>query len=251
MGASSGAAGLAAGVPYGQRREARKPGPHQTPGTPEYAFQARAVEVMWLQERQTAEDVKALKAKYEGSVLGRFRVWELIEKLALCVDPSDTNLGCVSQYMHVNQILAAMEQDGAVDDEMLLTALLHDLGKVAMLAGEAPEHVVCFTKPVEACEPGAGLDQVLFRFGHDEIGYTRFKDHVPEPVAWMIRNHSMVLGDCEPFMSARDHELERDYLARFRPYDLGYKSKAFLPREQTLDRYRDFVESWFPSPILF
>ncbi|MBI1353484.1 MAG: hypothetical protein GC160_04000 [Acidobacteria bacterium] len=250
-GAAGGVAGFAAGEPYGRRREAHGLRPHRVPGTPEYEFQRRAAEVIWLQERQTAETVRALKAKFESPILGRFRVWDLLEKLALCVDPSDTNLGCTSQYMHVNQILAAMERDGALDDDLLLTALLHDLGKVAMLQGEAPEHVVCFTKPVEACEPGAGLDQALFRFGHDEIAYTRFKDLVPEHVAWMIRNHSMVLGECEPLMSAQDREYERQYLSRFRAYDLGFKSKAFLPAQPTLDRFRAFVERWFPQPILF
>ena len=64
-----------------------------------------------------------------------------------------------------------MERYGELDDTMLLTALLHDLGKVAMLAGEAPENVVCLIEPIEAVEPGSGLDNAIFQFGHDEIAY--------------------------------------------------------------------------------
>lgn len=214
-------------------------------------FYREAARITERQRGQAKETVLALKKKYEGEVLGKFRVWDLIQKLALCVDPTDTTLLCTSQYLHVCQIIASMEQDGKLDDDMLLTALLHDLGKVAMLGGEAPEHVVCFTEPVEALEPGAGLDNVVFQFGHDEIAYSRLKDHVPEHIAWMIRYHSTIIGKAEPLMSASDREKEHNYLSTFREYDQGSKSTHFLPSPFTLDRYRDFVESKFPNPILF
>jgi hypothetical protein len=214
-------------------------------------FDKTAQVITQKQRSQTKETVQALKKKYEGEVLGKFRVWDLIQRLALCVDPTDTTLLCTSQYMHVCQIIASMEEEGELDDDMLLTALLHDLGKVAMLAGEAPEHVVCFVEPVEALEPGGGLDKVIFQFGHDEIAYSRFKDHVPEHVAWMIRYHSTMIGKSEPFMSERDREYEAKYLSTFRKHDQGSKSPRFIPTHYTLDRYRDFIESRFPNPILF
>ena len=95
----------------------------------------------------------------------------LDREMALCVDPTEIRLLCTSQYMHVCQLIRGMERDGELDDTMLLTALLHDLGKVAMLAGEAPENVVCLIEPIEAVEPGSGLDNAIFQFGHDEIAY--------------------------------------------------------------------------------
>lgn len=218
---------------------------------PEADFYRGVGKIAERQRRQTKETVLALKKKYEGEVLGKFRVWDLIQRLALCIDPTDTTLLCTSQYMHVCQIIASMEEDGKLDETMLMTALLHDLGKVAMLAGEAPEHVVCFVEPVEALEPGGGLDKVIFQFGHDEIAYSRFKDHVPEHIAWMVRYHSTIIHKSEPFMSARDREYEQKYLAAFRVHDQGSKSIHYLPSPMTLDRYRDFVESHFPNPILF
>lgn len=221
------------------------------PAGPARDFQKQASAIYEAQRRQTKETVAILKTKYEGEVLGRFRVWDLIEKLALCVDPTDTSLQCTSQYMHVCQILAAMERDGELDETMLLTALLHDVGKVAMLTGEAPDHVVCFTEPIEGREPSCGLDETIFQFGHDEIAYSRFKDHVPEHVAWTLRYHSMILRSAEPYMNASDRQHEEKYLSKFRTYDQGTKSPAFLPAQATLDRYRDFVEQWFPDPILF
>ncbi|MCB9385949.1 MAG: HDOD domain-containing protein [Bryobacterales bacterium] len=219
--------------------------------TPKHTFEADARRVTELHRRQTKQTILALKAKYESPVLGRIRVWELLEKLALCTDPSDTSLGCVNQYMHVCQLTAALEQDGEADETMLLAALLHDLGKLAMLAGEAPEHVVCMNQPLEGVEPGGGLENTLFQFGHDEIAYSRLKDHVPEHVAWMVRYHAMDLGKAEPFMSPRDHELERTYLSKFRQYDAGAKSFWTRPHDGTLARYRDFIEERFPQPILF
>ena len=249
--AAGGGAGFASGVPYGERREAGKPQHYDIPGSPENNFRLAARKLRQLQGEQTAETVRALKAKYESPVLGRFRVWDLIEKLSFCIDPTDVGLGCVSQYMHVNQILSAMEGDRVLDEDMLLTALLHDLGKILLVTGEAPEHVVGFIRPVEEREPGIGLEQALLSFGHDELAYSRFKDLVPEHISWMLRYHSIVLGDCEPLMSAKDSEYEQKYLARFRKYDIGSKDRAFLPPQATLDRYRDFIESRFPEPILF
>ena len=259
MGVASGTAG-AAGLGLGYRyhgalrhmqdelvgREKKPPA-----DTPRAKFQERSRAIEERHRRQTKQDVQALKTKYEGAVLGKFRVWDLIEKLALCVDPTDSLLGCTSQYMHVCQVIAGMERDGELDDDMLLTALLHDLGKVAMLAGEAPENVVCFIEPVEALEPASGLDNVTFQFGHDEIAYSRLKDHVPEHVSWMIRYHSMIVGKSEEYMSPKDREYQQKYFTRFSKYDHGTKSTAFLPDHVTLDRYRDFVEARFPQPILF
>ena len=219
--------------------------------TPRAKFQEQSRAIKERHRRQTKQDVQTLKTKYEGAVLGKFRVWDLIEKLALCVDPTDELLRCTSQYMHVCQVIAGMERDGELDDAMLLTALLHDLGKVAMLAGEAPENVVCFIEPVEALEPASGLDKVVFQFGHDEIAYSRLKDHVPEHIAWLIRYHSMIVGKAEEYMSPKDREYYRKYFTKFSQYDHGTKSTAFLPRHVTLQRYRDFVETHFPQPILF
>ncbi len=251
----SGAAGLGAGYRYHQTlwtlsQQWQGKSTDETPG-PVRDFQVQAAAITERQRSQTRETVAALKSKYEGQVLGRFRMWDLIQKLALCVDPTDTTLQCTSQYMHVCQIVAAMERDQVLDETMLLAALAHDVGKVVLLTGETPDHVVCFTEPVEEREPGCGLDHVMFQFGHDEIAYSRLKDHIPEHVAWMLRYHSMIFRSAEPYMNAKDREYEEHYLATFRSYDQGTKSTAYLPANATLERHRDFVEKWFPDPILF
>lgn len=246
--APAGAVGIAAGYRFHDPLEQiiRPPEPPRIS-----EFDANARKIVERNRKQTTQGVQSLRRKYEGEVLGKFRVWELLQKLALCVDPTDTTLQCTSQYMHVCQIVAAMERDGELDDSMLLVALLHDLGKVALLAHEAPENVVCFTRPVEESEPGVGLDNLVLQFGHDEIAYQRFKDEVPDHVAWMIRYHSTLAGRVEPYLDSRDREYEDRYLSKFRKYDQGTKSPASLPDPPHLERYRDFVEARFPRPILF
>ena len=106
---------------------------------------------------QTKEMVAALNKKYEKPVLGRVRVWNLMERLAQCIDPSDSALYCVSQLVHALQVVEGMERDGIQDKDFLIAGLIHDLGKILLLTGEAPENVVCFNTPIGHYEKGVGL----------------------------------------------------------------------------------------------
>ena len=212
-------------------------------------FDRAAAEIYELQRSQDRETVIALKRKYESPMLGLVRVWDLVEKLALCVDPTDRTLYCTNQFIHVQQILEGMERDSVTDPELVLAALVHDLGKVALISDEVPEHVVCTTSAVEAGSEGAGLANVLCQFGHDEIAFTRIKDHVPEAVSWLTRFHSMEPHTVQLYMDERDSRFYEKYLL-FRQYDIGTKSAAALPRID-LNKYRSIVEEAFPNPILF
>ncbi len=101
------------------------------PGWREFADEALAVsERHWKQTHQT---VAALKRKYEEAVFGRQGIWELVEKLALCVDPTDGELYGASQLIHTRQVVAGMERDGVSDPDFFLAAITHDLGKVLWL----------------------------------------------------------------------------------------------------------------------
>jgi hypothetical protein len=247
-----GAGALAAGVAVGaansdriKRVEERILGPLGR--DKEFKTAARAI---WARHRaQTRELVAGLKRKYEGAVFGRVRVWDMVEKLALCVDPTDTTLYCTSQFIHAQQMVAAMERDGVKDRDFYVAAFTHDLGKVMLLANEAPEHVVCTSEPLGDERRGIGLDNVLFQFGHWEIIYTRLKDHVPEHLAWLVRYHNAAIERTEPYMDDRDRAYAERYLKPFQRYDRHFKSTTFLPRID-LAKYRALIEETFPSPIL-
>jgi hypothetical protein len=212
-------------------------------------FRTQADAIRALHRQQTADTVKELKTRYEGAVFGKVRVWDLIEKLGQCVDPTDSTLLCTSQLVHVQQVLAGMRNDGIDDPDLHLAALLHDLGKVLMLAG-APADVVCGnTGPIGKAQSGVGLDQMVFQFGHPEFIYSRMKDHVPDHVAWLLRYHGVQLTGKEPFLDERDRRYVERYYLPFHKYDLGTKSAAMLPRTEW-PRWRALIEERFPEPIL-
>ena len=200
--------------------------------------------------RQTSATVAALKAKYETPVFGKARVWDLIGKLALCVDETDSSLFCTSQFIHVEQVLEGMERDGIQDRDLLIAALIHDVGKVLLLTDELPENVLGITARISDEPKGAGLDQVVFQFGHGEMVYSRFKDHVPEHLAWLLRYHGTDIRDLDPFLNQKDRQYRDRYLIPFHKYDSGTKSYKHLPKVK-LAKYRDLIEATFPQPILF
>lgn len=213
-------------------------------------FKSRAATIRATQAKQTVDDVVALRRKYQDPIFGKARVWEMIEKLGMCVDASDDALMCTSQLLHVQQVLEAMEQDGVQDRDLYLVALLHDIGKVMLLAKAAPEHVVGMITPLGEPAHGIGLENVFFQFGHDEFMYSRIKDLVPERVAWTIRYHSAMVENLRPYCDARDLVHLDGCLAAFQPYDLRRKSHRHLPTVD-MSKYREMVEEMFPEPILF
>ncbi|HJT20603.1 MAG TPA: glycosyltransferase [Nitrospira sp.] len=199
---------------------------------------------------QTEATVAALTKKYEKPVFGKVRVWDLIERLGQCIDPSDSSLYCVSQLVHALQVVDGMERDGIRDKDLLIAGFIHDLGKLLLLTGEAPEHVVCINSPIRRYEPGIGLDQCIFQWNHDQFVYTRFKDCVPNHLAWLLRYHSAYLPACEDLMDEQDRMYAGRYLETFEKYDTGTKSLYRLP-ERRMDEYRTLIEEAFPDPILF
>src|SRR4051812_15921479 len=99
-------------------------------GTPEMEqYWARASVIVARHDAQTVETVTRLRRKYAAPVFGQVRVWELLERLAQCIDPSDGRLFNTSQLVHVRQMLEAMERDGVATPDFVLAALVHDLGK--------------------------------------------------------------------------------------------------------------------------
>src|SRR5271168_2139299 len=52
-------------------------------------FVQHARSIVGKRHQQNSATVAALKAKYETAVFGKARVWDLVEKLALCTDETD------------------------------------------------------------------------------------------------------------------------------------------------------------------
>ncbi|MCG6873296.1 MAG: inositol oxygenase [Gammaproteobacteria bacterium] len=214
------------------------------------AFRNNSLEIRNRHGQQTREQAAALAKKYEKPVFGSCQVFDLIRRLAECVDPTDTGLFNTSQLVHTLQVVESMEDSGLDDAEFKLVALVHDLGKLLLLTDEAPENITCLNRPIGAFEPGVGLDNVAFPWNHDEFIFSRLKDYLPPHLAWLLRYHSIELGPSEKYMDERDREYCENYLLRFRPHDLGSKSPFRLPRIR-LESYRGLVEQAFPERIPF
>ena len=234
-----------------RRTDLETPAPAPVPVPSEAAEFRRAADVIIERHgRQTLETVEGLRRKYEAPVVGDVRVWELIELLALCIDPTDGRLFCTSQLVHVLQMLDAMADDEADVPDLVLAALIHDCGKVLLLSGEDPANVSCLTVPIGSYAPGVGLDNVVFQWGHDEFAYSRFVEHVPDHIAWLIRYHSVDQDVALPLMDARDRAYYDRYLRPFSYYDHQFKSPFRLPK-RALNEYQDVVEDAFPKPVRF
>jgi hypothetical protein len=230
--------------------EVRRRG-HPAPEPPDaQRFRAAAKSIEARHRAQTAETVRELRKKYAAPLFGRVRVWELVERLSQCIDPTDYRLYCANQQVHVLQVLEGMERDGVDTPDLVLAALVHDLGKVLLLTNEDPANIACMNTPIGSFEEGVGLEQCVFQWNHDELAYSRLKDHVPEHIAWLVRYHSLYLPTCKPLMDERDKGYFARYLGVFEQYDRGTKSPFRLPQRR-IDEYRHVIEAAFPEPILF
>jgi hypothetical protein len=216
----------------------------------EVAWRDAAEPIIARHDAQTIADVTALRARYEAPVFGHCTVFELIERLGQCIDPTDCRLFGASQLTHVLLMIEAMEADGALTPDLLLTALVHDLGKLLLLTDEDPANVVCMNAPIGSYDDGVGLDQVVVQWNHDEFGYSRLVKHVPDHIAWLVRYHSLDPSTVAHLHDERDRRYTDDYLRTFFHYDHATKTAYGAPKVR-LDDYRDFVDEAFPKPILF
>jgi hypothetical protein len=147
-------------------------------------------------------------------------------------------------------MLQEMEADGVATPEMILVALTHDLGKLLLLTEEDPANIVCMNTAVGEQPTGAGLDNSVIQWNHDEFAYERLKDLIDEELAWLVRYHSLEVAEARPLMDDRDLERTERLLVPFAHYDHATKSAFNLPR-RTIGYYRDVIEEAFPRPIWF
>jgi hypothetical protein len=196
---------------------------------------------------QSLDDVRRLNAKYAASVLGEIDTWELLMMLGACVDPTDSALGAVSQLAHVLQTLEMMIADGVTDEDLLLVALVHDIGKVLLLTDEDPANVVCMNRFISG-EPGAGLEQGTTQWNHDEFGYSRLVDVLPRELALLVRYHSVMPHDLEPYLAPSDRAFAERYHRPFFRYDQESKSAVRRP-SVCLEDFRSLVGRRLPSRL--
>ena len=155
---------------------------------------------------QTLDFVLDKKRDYLALNRKRMKVWEALEFLDTLVDDSDPDVD-FTQIEHALQTAEAARKSNQ-PRWMIVTALIHDLGKMLCVYGEPQWAVVGDTHAVgckfsDKCvypeffadnpdsthpvystdngiyEPGCGLDNIHLSWGHDEYVYHVVKDHLP------------------------------------------------------------------------
>lgn len=156
---------------------------------------------------QTFEFVKEKQKDFLQFNRKEMTVWDAFNFLNQLVDDSDPDTD-LDQFQHLLQTSEAIRKDGH-PDWMVLTGLMHDMGKVLCLFGEPQWAVVGDTFPVGCAysdkivyaeffknnpdyadtnyntalgvyEKGCGLRKVDMSWGHDEYIYQIMKNHLPE-----------------------------------------------------------------------
>src|SRR5260370_34767036 len=103
---------------------------------------------------QTRDFVLRKKQEYAARQKAEMGIWEALDFLNTLVDDSDPDTD-LSQIEHNLQTAEAIRQDGH-PRWMVLTGLVHDLGKVLRLWGEPQWALVGDTFPV-GCAPSANI----------------------------------------------------------------------------------------------
>jgi inositol oxygenase len=228
---------------------------------------------------QTLDFVLGKRKEFLGLSRGKKSIWEAADYLNTLVDDSDPDTD-LTQIEHLLQTSEAIRKDGH-PRWMVLTGLVHDLGKVLCLYGEPQWAVVGDTFPVGCAysdqivfpeyfaanpdsnvpeyqtkygiyEPNCGLDNVHLSWGHDEYIYQVAKPYLPEPALYMLRYHSFYPahkhGAYKHLMTAHDEEMF-DWVRKFNPYDLYSKGAAKPNFKEIKPYYDDLISEYFPEKI--
>lgn len=247
----------------------------------DYASARPAVRALYRlnHQRQTVDFVRAKRAEYLPLRRQRLGVWRAFDALSELVDESDPDLEA-SQLDHALQTAEALRASGA-PRWLVLTGLVHDLGKLLCLFGEPQWAVVGDTFPVgcafdarvvhaelfagnpDAADPrcasplgiyeaGCGLDALLLSWGHDEYLYHVLRDYLPAPALAVVRYHSFYAwhtsGAYGHLLAPADAE-KLAALRRFNPFDLYSKSEERPSWQALRGFYEPLVAEFLPDEL--
>jgi len=230
---------------------------------------------------QTYSFVQEKKKEFLKFDKKKMPVWSAFDFLNQLVDDSDPDTD-LDQFQHLLQTSEAIRADGH-PDWMVLTGLMHDMGKVLCLFGEPQWAVVGDTFPVGCAfsdkiiyseffesnpdtynenyntkygvyEPNCGLRNIHLSWGHDEYVYHMMKDYLPEPGLYMLRYHSFYPwhkeGAYDHLLDDHDREMLK-WVKLFNPYDLYSKNPTPPVWNELRPYYEDLVAKYLPTELCF
>ena len=230
---------------------------------------------------QTYSFVQEKKKEFLKFDKKKMPVWSAFDFLNQLVDDSDPDTD-LDQFQHLLQTSEAIRTDGH-PDWMVLTGLMHDMGKVLCLFGEPQWAVVGDTFPVGCAfsdkiiyheffkdnpdtyderyntkygvyEPNCGLRNIHMSWGHDEYVYHMMKDHLPEGGLYMLRYHSFYPwhreGAYDHLLDEHDREMLK-WVKLFNPYDLYSKNPTPPVWKELRPYYENLVAKYLPAELCF
>ncbi len=228
---------------------------------------------------QTHDFVQSKRKEFLGLGRKQMSVWEALEFLNTLVDDSDPDTD-LSQLDHLLQTAEQIRHDGH-PRWFILAGLIHDLGKILCLYGEAQWAVVGDTFPVGCAwsdkivfrqffadnpdtnearyqtrlgvyEEGKGLGSVTMSWGHDEYLYHVVKDYLPPEALYMIRYHSFYPahrdGEYSYLMNQQDRDMFQ-WVRAFNPYDLYTKNHQRPNLKELRPFYDDLIKEYLPATL--
>lgn len=230
---------------------------------------------------QTYDFVKEKKNNFLQFNKKEMPVWDAFDFLNQLVDDSDPDTD-LDQFQHLLQTSEAIRRDGH-PDWMVLTGLMHDMGKVLCLFDEPQWAVVGDTFPVGCAysdkivypeffknnpdynnpaynsqygvyEKGCGLRNVDISWGHDEYIYQILKDYIPEEGLYMLRYHSFYSwhreGEYDYLLDGHDREMLK-WVKLFNPYDLYSKNPEPPDINKLRPYYEGLIKKYLPENLRF
>jgi inositol oxygenase len=228
---------------------------------------------------QTFDFVQQKRAEYLQLNKRRMGIWEAMEFLNNLVDDSDPDTDA-TQIEHLLQTAESVRADGH-PRWLILTGLIHDLGKILCLFDEPQGAVVGDTFPVGCAfspkivfheyfqdnpdwsnpeyktkfgiyNENIGLENVTMSWGHDEYLYHVVKDYLPEEALYPIRYHSFYPAhkenDYEYLFNDHDREMFK-WVREFNQYDLYSKSDERPSVEKLRPYYEELINEYFPAEL--
>lgn len=230
---------------------------------------------------QTYDFVLRKKEEYLKFDRKEMPVWGAFEFLNELVDDSDPDTD-LDQLQHLLQTSEAIRNDNH-PDWMVLTGLMHDMGKVLCLFGEPQWAVVGDTFPVGCAfsdkivypeffrnnpdhgnpilntkygtySKNCGLRNVHMAWGHDEYVYQMLKDYLPEEALYMLRYHSFYAwhreNEYEHLLDSHDKRMLK-WVNLFNPYDLYSKSPTPPNIKELKPYYESLIKKYLPENLKF
>ena len=228
---------------------------------------------------QTLDFVLAKKQEYLALNRREMTVWQALEYLDTLVDDSDPDVD-FTQIEHALQTAEAIRRANQ-PRWLIVTGLIHDLGKILCLYGEPQWAVVGDTFPVGCAhdpsivypeyfaanpdsthpvystrlgiyEEGCGLENVHMSWGHDEYIYHVVKDRLPQPAQYALRYHSFYPwhkeGAYDELANDQDREMLK-WVKAFNRYDLYSKGDGRPDAAALRPYYEELVAEFFPDPL--